>query len=192
MARFDSKNHSYKKMVIENRKLRYSSTPFLRIAVGTLFLIVGVTGTAICFAIVNAIFPIENNSTNNLHMVLFLGISVPMVIFLVANPLKKLFNKLFCKKVSLIDSDKETFTLKIEENQFTYRKNEIEKVRILRKSGKAAVVNQCTLSLKMPDRVFRFASDEKRSDLDELYEQLNEWKEKSEKTIKDEIITEQN
>lgn len=172
-------NHKvYKKIMVRETKLRYSSRLFLRSLVGGVFFLLGMLGVVSCFAIVNAFIPIENNPDSETYKLIFLGIFLVLTLWVVF-PLKKLFDKLFCKSVSLADSESDTFALQIDNECFYYQKSDIQRVRVFHKHGKAALFNQCTLSIKMSDRVFRFASDEHRHDLDEMYNCLDQWKRES-------------
>lgn len=173
-------NHKvYEKIMVRDKKLRYSGRPFIRSLVGGSFFLLGILGMVSCFAIVNAFIPIENNPDSEAHKLIFLGIFLALTLLIVF-PLKKLFDKLFCKSVSLIDSESDTFAIQIDNACFYYQKSDIQRVRVFRKHGKAALFNQCTLSIKMSDSVFRFASDEHRHDLDEMYNCLDQWKREAE------------
>ncbi|MEI5991590.1 hypothetical protein A5881_003127 [Enterococcus termitis] len=178
MVQFKGNNYSKNQTILSNVVLRYSSYFLLPTVVGVIFFIVGFFLVMVGMGIVLGLFniPTKNLTTSQIWIV-----TIMLFILLMINAyyLQKGYNKLFCKKISLIELGKYRFKLLINEEVFEYRKTDILKVRKTIFSGKARMVSEAKIVIKMNDRTFRLSSDKSSNEIDSLNQHLLQWKSES-------------
>ncbi|MBO0447061.1 hypothetical protein IGJ55_001019 [Enterococcus sp. AZ170] len=175
MVQFKGNNQSKDKTILRDVTLRYSSYFLLPTVVGSLSFIVGFFLVIVGMGIVMALF---NIPTKNLTTAQIWIVSITLCLFLIviSHYLQKCYNKLFYKKISLVELGKYRFKLIINEEVFEYRKTAILKVRKIRFSGKARMVSEAKIVIKMNNRTFRFSSDKQSNEIDSLNQHLLQWK----------------
>lgn len=169
--------------------LSYSKIPLLRSIVGIFLSLIGLVVFGF-FAILGIRFlELFLSNTNGFIGFLFKSVGFILFILLVAAPLAKAYDKLFSKRVILIDADEETFELRIADECGVYQKADIQKVRMIYKKSRGrrgrtwsrSRVASRVLIVKIKGRVFRFASDGERDKMDDMYKRLEVWQRQAEK-----------
>ncbi|MGL4694595.1 hypothetical protein [Enterococcus larvae] len=162
-------------------KLRYSKIPFLKTVVGTIFNIVGIL--AFLLFLGGGLWGLLQFTDNPSKIITipFLLIIIVLSVIFIATPLEKIYDKIFCKNVTLIDSTDGTFELKIANERCVYQKSEIENVRMDYRKDKNKRITSRALIITMQDRVFHFSSSGKRDRMDDMYRHLEIWKRQTDK-----------
>ncbi|MBP1046125.1 hypothetical protein I6N96_07505 [Enterococcus sp. BWM-S5] len=162
-------------------KLRYSKIPFLKTIIGTIFNIVGIL--AFLLFLGGGLWGLLQFTDNPSKIITipFLLIIIVLSVIFIATPLEKIYDKIFCKNVTLIDSTDGTFELKIANERCVYQKSEIENVRMDYRKDKNKRITSRALIITMQDRVFHFSSSGKRDRMDDMYRHLEIWKRQTDK-----------
>lgn len=161
-------------------KLSYSKVPFLRVAVATLFSIVGFFVFIIFMVIGLAIFGISERPEGDLQGILFVVVMLVSGL-IAATPFFNLFDKVFQKEISLVDLGNNTFELTIGIERYVHQKAAIQKVSVRKRRSKYGSVTGYILTLKAQDQVFRFGSGRRNDKTMLMYERLNQWQQEGEK-----------
>ncbi|ALR99986.1 hypothetical protein ATZ33_00885 [Enterococcus silesiacus] len=178
MVQFKGNNYSKDKTILREVTLRYSSYFLLPTFIGVLFFILGFFLVIVGMGIIMGLFDIPTNdlTTSQLWIVL---ITLCILLMIISHYLQKCYNKLFYKKISLIELGKYRFKLLINGEVFEYRKADILKIRKIKFSGKARMLSEAKILIKMNNRTFRFSSDKDSNEIDSLNQHLLQWKSES-------------
>lgn len=156
--------------------MRYSKVPLVKTIVGIFFNIVGIIGF-LCFmgGGMWLLFSFMEEPGKIISTLALLALLI-LYIVIVVTPLEKLFDKIFCRKVTLLDSGKDRFELTINKECYNYRKAEIQHTEMKIERDKHGRVACRILILEMPDRRFHFSFNDQHDKLGDMYECLDSWR----------------
>lgn len=156
--------------------MRYSRVPLVKIIVGVFFNIVGIIGF-LCFmgGGMWLLFSFMEEPGKIISTLALLALLIIYVV-IVVTPLEKLFDKIFCRTVTLLDSGQDRFELTINKECCSYRKAEIQHTEMKIERDKHGRVTCRILILEMPDRRFHFSSNDQHDKLGDMYECLDSWR----------------
>lgn len=157
MPEFRGNDYSTQVTIVNRVTLRYSPVIGLPTIVGFILLSLGVFLAIILEIIVSAIFKIPSRNLTETQFLIFI-ITYLFSAVSVSFCLKKLYNHLFNKEVSLME-DNGTFILKIGKRQMTFKKNEIRHVRVFRNFGTSRFIAEGHMIIKLKNETIRLATD---------------------------------
>lgn len=161
--------------ILKEVPLRYNKNHWLKKLVGLCFIFLGFFWMLFFLALGMAIFDLPNGGGTKEQRFLTVAIFAFSITtaFLMFIPL---FNRLFVKKVSLIEINEREFKLCINEDEYIYRKSEITKVKKRINRGKGSLLAKAILILKVGDESYHFSTDKTEYSIESMYQHLEEWR----------------